>query len=363
MQQPNHIFDTIIIGGGQAGLATGYYLRQHMDDFVILDGSERIGDAWRNRWDSLRLFTPARYCGLPGMPFPAPAHSFPTKDEMADYLQSYAARFNLPVQTGLRVNRLSRNGKRFVVDAGDQQFEADNVVVAMASYQRPRVPAFAQKLDPTIVQMHSSEYRNPSQLQEGDVLIVGAGNSGAEIALELAQYHPTWLSGRHVGHIPFRIEGVAARLLLIWLVLRVLFHRILTVNSPIGRKLRPELLSKGGPLVRTKPEDLVAAGVKRVPKTSTVRDGLPVLEDGRVLDVANVIWCTGFHPGFSWIDLPIFGGKKEPKEPEHHCGIVLDQPGLYFVGLFFLYAVSSSIVSGVGRDAQRIADHVAARSG
>ena len=362
MHEPDNTFNTIIIGGGQAGLATGYHLRQYEDNFVILDASERIGAAWRKRWDSLHLFTPARFSGLPGMDFPAPAHSFPTKDQMADYLESYVDRFTLPVQTGVRVNRLSREGEHFVVSAGDRHFAANNVVVAMATFQCPRVPSFAQKLDPGIVQMHSSEYRNPSQLQDGGVLIVGAGNSGAEIALEVAQSHSTWLSGRDVGHIPFRIEGVAARLFLIWLVLRFIFHRVLTVDTPIGRKARPKLLSQGGVLVRTKPEDLIAAGVERVPRTAHVQDGMPVLEDGQVLDVANVIWCTGFHPGFSWIDLPIFGDTKQPNEPTHQRGIVADQPGLYFVGLFFLYAASSSIISGVGRDAQRIAEHIALRS-
>ena len=361
MNHQNNSYKTIVIGGGQAGLVTGYYLQQRQQDFVILDASERVGDAWRSRWDSLRLFTPARYNNLPGMPFPAPAHSFPTKDQMADFLEAYAARFNLPVLSGVRVSQLSRNGDRFVVAAGDRRFEADNVIVAMASYQRPRVPAFAQQLDPGIVQMHSHAYRNPAQLQDGGVLIVGAGNSGAEIALDLAGSHPIWLSGRDVGHIPFRIEGTAARVLLGRLVLRGLFHRVLAVNTPIGRKLRPKLLSQGGPLVRIKPKDLVAAGVERVPKTAGVQDGLPVLEDGRVLDVANVIWCTGFYPGFSWIDLPIFGEEENPKEPHHQRGIVPDQPGLYFVGLFFLYALSSSLIHGVERDAKRIVEHIASQ--
>jgi len=298
MNHQTNSYKTVVIGGGQAGLVTGYYLQHRQQDFVILDASERVGDAWRSRWDSLRLFTPARYNGLPGMPFPAPAHSFPTKDQMADFLEAYAARFNLPVLSGVRVSKLSRNGGHFVVAAGDRRFEADNVIVAMASYQRPRVPTFAQQLDPGIVQMHSHAYRNPAQLQDGGVLIVGAGNSGAEIAFEVARSHPTWLSGRDVGHIPFRIEGTAARVLLARLVLRGLFHHVLAVNTPIGRKLRPKILSQGGPLVRVKPRDLAAAGVERVPKMAGVQDGLPVLEDGRVLDVANVIWCTGFYPGF-----------------------------------------------------------------
>jgi putative flavoprotein involved in K+ transport len=351
-------YDTIVIGGGQAGLATGYYLKQQGRDFIILDANARIGDSWRKRWESLRLFTPARYDGLPGMPFPAPAHTFPTKDEMADYLEAYAGRFELPVRMGIRVERLARQGDRFVVTAGDQQFEAEHVVVAMGNYQQPYVPSFAQELHPNIVQLHSSQYRDPSQLQDGGVLIVGAGNSGADIALEAIRSHPTWVSGRDTGHIPFRIEGVAARLLLARLALRFGFHYLLTVKTPMGRKLRAKFLTQAGPLIRVKPKDLARAGVERVSKTVSVRDGLPVLEDDRVLDVANVIWCTGFHHGFSWIDLPVLG----EEEPLQERGVVTKQPGLYFVGLHFLYAMSSGMIQGVGRDAAYIAKDIASRS-
>ncbi|MGH7960321.1 MAG: flavin-containing monooxygenase [Candidatus Binatia bacterium] len=350
--------ETVIVGGGQAGLSVGYYLQQQGRDFVILDANERIGDSWRKRWDSLRLFTPARYNGLAGMPFPAPAHSFPTKGEMADYLAAYAARFGLPVRTGVKVDRLSRQGGHFVVAAGDQRFEADNVVVAMANYQRPRVPPFARELDAGIVQLHSSEYRNPSQLQDGGALIVGAGNSGSEIAMEVARSHPTLMSGRDTGHIPFRIEGVAARLLLVHLVLRFLFHRVLTVKTPMGRKVRPKALSQGGPLIRVKPQDMTAAGIERVPRVVGVRDGLPLLEDQRLLEVANVVWCTGFHPGFSWIDLPVLG----EEEPMHQRGVVANEPGLYFVGLHFLYALSSTMIHGVGRDAEHIVKIITAQA-
>ncbi len=358
MSKSELYYNTIIIGGGQAGLATGYYLKQQGRDFIILDASERTGDPWRKRWDSLRLFTPARYNSLPGMAFPAPPNSFPTKDEMADYLQAYAARFGLPIRNGTQVDSLSRQGQRFVLETGDQRFEADNVVVAMANYQKPHVPAFSRQLAPEIIQLHSFEYRNLSQLQDGKVLIVGAGNSGAEIAMEVAPTHSTWLSGRDTGHIPFRIEGLAARLFLVWFVLRFLFHRVLTVNTPIGRKARPKMIAKGGPLVRTKPKDLAEAGIKRVSNTVGVRDGLPVLEDGRVLNVANVIWCTGFNPGFSWIELPILG----EKEPLHERGVVPSEPGLYFVGLHFLSAISSAQIHGVGRDAAYIAEQIAARA-
>jgi putative flavoprotein involved in K+ transport len=352
--------ETVVVGGGQAGLSVGHHLARRGLPFVILDAHTRIGDSWRKRWDSLRLFTPARYNGLDGMPFPGSVHSFSTKDEVADYLETYAARFDLPVRTGVEVDRISRDGHDgagFVVTAGSNRFEADNVVVAMSSYQKPRVPPFADELDPGVVQLHSSRYRNPSQLRDGGVLVVGAGNSGAEIALEVATSHPTWLSGKESGHVPFGIESAAARYLFQPLLFRFIGHRLLTVNTPIGRKMRPKLLSHAAPLVRVKPKDLAAAGVRRVPRTVGVQDGLPALEDQRVLDVANVVWCTGFTPDFSWIDLPVFG----ETEPIHHRGIVDNEPGLYFVGLHFLYAMSSGFLPGVGRDAEYVVESIAAR--
>jgi putative flavoprotein involved in K+ transport len=352
---------TVVVGGGQSGLAVGYHLARRDLPFVILDASERVGDAWRHRWDSLRLFTPARYNGLPGSPFPGPAHSFPTKDEVADYLETYAARFKLPVRTGVRVTRVSRKGDGFLVEAGHLRFEADNVVVAMATDQVPWVPPFASELDPSIVQLHAGNYRNPSQLQEGGVLVVGAGSSGAEVALDVASKHATWLSGRDTGHVPFRIDTVAGRLL-VPVVIGFLFHRVLTVNTPIGRKVRPKLLSRGKALVRIKPKDIVAAGVERVPRVKGVREGLPMLEDGRTLEASNVVWCTGFRPDFSWIDLPVFGEEENPKEPMHHRGIVATQPGLYFVGLFFLRAGSSALLRGVGTDAEHIVKAIASRA-
>src|SRR5881396_3819166 len=285
-------FDTVVVGGGQAGLAVGYYLKKRGRSFVILDANERIGGSWRTRtWSSLRLFTPARYDGLAGWPFPAPGWSFPTARETADYLEAYADRFQLPVETATRVERLTRDGDNFVVEAGDRRFEADNVVVATGFYGEPVVPDFAPDLDPRIVQMHSSEYRGTSQLLPGGVLLVGAGNSGADIAMDVSRAHPTWLSGRDKGQIPFRIETRRARLAypILWFVA----SHVLTVKTPLGRKVRLHALAEGAPRIRVKTDDLDAAGVERVPKTAEVRDGLPALEDGRVMDVANVIWCTG----------------------------------------------------------------------
>ena len=355
-------FDVVVIGGGQAGLSVGYYLKKRGASFVILDANERVGDSWRRRWDSLRLFTTARYDGLVGMPFPAPPHTFPTKDEMADYLEAYARRFALPVRNGVRVERLSREGERYVIEAGGgRRFEAPQVVVAMSNYQKGRVPAFAGQLDRGIVQLHSSEYRNPSQLHKGGVLVVGAGNSGAEIALEAARRlpgSPVWLAGRDPGHVPIRIDSRATQRFLAPLLFRGVFHRVLTLDTPLGRKVRPAAISKGTLLIRLKPEDLAAAGIQRVPRVTGVRDGKPLLANGRVLDVENVIWAIGFDPGFSWIDLPVLDRDSEPKQVR---GIVESQPGLYFVGVHFLYAMSSSMIHGVARDAKYVADAIARR--
>jgi putative flavoprotein involved in K+ transport len=348
---------TIVIGGGQAGLAVGYYLTKRGVPFQILDASARTGDAWRNRWDSLRLFSPARYSGLPGMRFPARGDTFPTKEQMAAYLADYQQRFQLPVRNSVRVDRLWKEGGRFVMTAGTERFEADNVVVAMANYQVPKVPAFASDLNPEIVQLHAQEYRNPSQLREGGVLVVGVGNSGADIAVEVARTHKTWISGKESGHIPWPIDAFISRFFLSRLV-RFIGHHILTVKTPMGRKARPKLLKGATPLVRVKPKDLVKAGTI-VPRVVGVKDGRPLLADGRTLDVKNVLWCTGYHHAFPWIDLPVFD---DHGEPLHKEGIVEKDPGLYFVGLHFLYSMSSATLIGVGRDAERIADALTARA-
>lgn len=350
--------DVIVIGAGQAGLSVGYHLARRGLRFVILDANARVGDSWRKRWDSLRLFTPASLDSLDGMPFPAARDYFPTKDEMADYLEAYVARFGLPVRCGVQVERLSRRGDRYLVEAGEQRFEAAHVVVAMAAYQRPQLPALAASLDSSITQLHSSQYKNSSQLRPGPVLLVGAGNSGSELAVEIGRTHRVFMAGRETGYVPFEIRSWMGRNVWCRLLLRIVFHRLLTLRTPLGRKARPHIVSKGGPLIRIKPADLAAVGVERAARVNAVRDGKPVLEDGRVLDVANVIWCTGYHPGFSWIDLPVFD---DVGAPRHERGVVTGQPGLYFVGLPFLYAMSSTMIHGVGRDAEHVAQAIGAR--
>jgi len=350
-------YDVIVIGGGQAGLSVGYQLRKLGLGFVILDASERIGDVWRKRWDTLRLFTPTRYDALDGLPFPGPPDAFPTKDEMADYLERYAAHFQLPVKSGVRVTRLSRHGQRYLVEAGAESFEAEQVVVAMASYQGRKLPDFARELSPDIVQLHSCEYHGLSQLQPGAVLVVGAANSGSEIAIETVTRHRTWLSGRDPGELPFSIASFWARLVVPFLF-RIVFHHILSVKTPLGRKARAKMLRSGGPRIRQRRVDLARAGVEWAPRTVGAQAGLPLLADGSSADVRNVVWCTGYSSGLSWIELPIFD---ENGEPRHASGLVESEPGLYFVGQHFQHSFSSSMIHGVGRDAARMVQALHAR--
>lgn len=350
--------DTVMIGGGQAGLAAGYYVSQQKRDFVILDIHERAGDSWRNRWDSLRLFTPTGFNDLPGMPFPRSANRFPTKDEMADYLESYAARFQLPMLFNTKVNELAREGDHYLIAAGTLRLKANHVIVATGAYPTPRVPVFASQLDPTINNFHSVAYRNSSQLRDGTVLVVGAGNSGVEIALELASRHSVWLAGRDTGFIPASYGKFSYELGVI--LFKTLMRR-LTVDTPPGRWIvqRARNFTGGHPVVGVMPEDLLRAGIQRVSRVTGVSRGRPVLEDGRVLGVDNVIWATGFARGYHWIKLPIFDAKGDPI---HHRGVVEMESGLYFTGLPFQSSVLSGLVAGADVDAKYIAKQIYLRA-
>ena len=343
-------FDVIVIGGGQAGLAAGYHLAKLGANFVILDAGQRSGDSWRRRWDSLRLFTPARINGLPGAPFPAPPSTVVTKDQAADYMESYVKRFALPLRLGVKVETLTREDSTFEVSAGGRSLQADQVVVATGAYATPRKPKFAGQLSPATTQLHSTEYRNHSQLGAGDVLVVGAGNSGAEIALDAAASHKTWLSGRRTGQMPYPVVFTPPAY---WLLTHLISN-----DNPLGRRVASQALSRGQPLVRIKPAHLAAAGVERVPRVTGVQDGKPRLDDGRVLEVGSVVWCTGFDHTYDWIKLPI---TDEAGHLQHTRGVVPSQPGLYFVGVPFQHGITSSLIDGVGADAEYVVEKIAAR--
>jgi putative flavoprotein involved in K+ transport len=293
------------------------------------------------------------------MPFPATRTHYPTTHEMADYLESYAARFELPLRSRVRVESLSKDGERFVATAGDETFEADDVVVATGVMHKPYVPSFARLLDPGITQLHSHDYRNLGQLQEGPVLVVGASHSGADIAWEVAAEHETILCGADRGQIPVRVDTRRGRMG--FRVLAFAGKHVFTMDTPIGRKMRPEIRQHGAPLLRYRRKDLQRAGVERtLARAVGVEGGRPELGDGRVLDVRNVVWCTGFRPDFSWIDVPFeLGGDGYPVQ---YRGVVDSAPGLYFVGLLFLHSFTSMLIYGTGRDAERVAKHISKRA-
>ncbi len=353
--------ETLIIGAGQAGLATAYHLQKRHRRVLIVDRNGRIGDNWRQHYDSLRLYTPARYNALPGLPFPA-RHGwvFPGKDDVAEYLERYAARFDLPVRTSTTVDRLSaRAGGGYLATVGADDITCDNVVVATGSFGRtPYVPDLARRLDPGIRQMHSSGYKHSRQLQDGAVLVVGASHSGTDIAFELAAGRETILAGRDCGQIPIRWDS---RLLRVTLPLLVFVWRhVLTRRSSLGRKEMAQVRAHGGPMVRVKRSDLADRGVRRrTSRVTGVHRGLPELDDGTVLDVRNVIWCTGFRQTFDWIDLHVFGDDGWPRE---YRGVVDQAPGLYFCGLSFQFAFASMVLPGVGRDTEYIARQIVANA-
>jgi len=338
---------TVVIGGGQAGLTTGYHLARHGESFVILEAGSQVGDSWRRRYDSLRLFSFPRYASLPG--WRNPVAGFPTRDEMADYLERYAERFALPVRTGIRVTGVSRRGEQFLVDTDHGSYSADQVVVATGTHDRPRRPEWADAIDPGIRQLHSVEYRNPSQLPPGRVLVVGAGNSGTDIALEAARTHPTWLAGRHPGQVPVDIDSARARAVIP--IVMFVFRHVLTVRTPMGRAQRQQVLEHGAALVRNRIEDLDAAGITQVGRIVGVRDGLPVAEQLGQLDVSTVVWCTGSDPDYGWLNLPAIGSDGRPV---HRRGVCEAEPGLYFIGLDFQFSLASATIQGLDQDARYV---------
>jgi putative flavoprotein involved in K+ transport len=357
-QRPERL-GTVVIGAGQTGLATAYFLGRAGVSCVVLDQHERVGDQWRQRYDSLLLNTPAQYDGLPGMPMTAPHGSYPTGDEMGDHLERYAEQMGITVRGGVSVSAVDQQPDgTWRLTTSDGDLVADDVVVATGAEQNPKIPAWAAELDPGIRQLHSSAYCNPGRLLPGPVLVVGAAQSGADIALEIARAgHETWLSGRAVPEVPvpFGSRRFRAALPILWF----LAHRVFTITTPVGRRMQKEVRKGGAPLIRYRRADLAAAGVHLTEaRTVGADDGRPALDDGTVLDVANVVWCTGFRQEFGLVRPDPTGDDGYPRGN----GIVEDLPGLYYVGLLFQTGFASMLIGGAGRDARRIAAHITARA-
>lgn len=362
MERQPERHEVVVIGAGQCGLVAAHDLAKRGIDFVVLEANERVGDNWRKRYDSLKLYSPAKYDALPGLPLPLPGHTYPSGHQMADYLESYARHFGLPVITGVRVQSLrAKNGPGggFVIGTDERTFEAGQVVIAAGFFRVPQTPAFAAELDPGIVQLHSNDYRSPSQLAEGPVLIVGLGHSGADLAMELAAAgHPTVVSGKGRGQLPWSVDSRVGRIA--WPAMKFVAMNLLTLRTPIGRKMATKIRKGGAPQLRHHRSDLLKAGIDLTDaRTVGARDGKPVLADGRVLDVANVIWCTGFRPDYSWIHLPVLDDQGWPM---HERGVVSSTPGLYFLGLAFQFGFTSFLIAGAARDAAYVVDRIAART-
>jgi putative flavoprotein involved in K+ transport len=338
-----------VVGGSQAGLAMAWHLARRGRRFVVLEAAPELGYTWRSRWDSLKLFTPAQYDALPGMAFPAPADTYPTKDPVADYLKAYAAAFNLPVRLNARVTRLSKTGDDFEVRTADATFRARQVVVATGPFQVPFVPLPAGKLDPAVAQLHSADYRNSQALPAGRVLVVGGGNSGFQIAEELAATRQVDLSiATRYSMLPQRRAGRD----LFWWLTRLGLLRV-TVTSRLGRRM-----SRRDFVIGTNRRRLEGAGVRFRPRLVDAEGRTVRFADHRLLeDVGVVVWATGYRSDHAWIYLP---GVVREGQVVHRRGVT-EVPGLYFLGLSWQHTRGSALLGFVNDDAAFLADRIQAQ--
>jgi putative flavoprotein involved in K+ transport len=343
-------FDVVVIGGSQAGLAVGYHLAQRGLRFVIVDAGSEIGHVWRSRWDSLTLFTPAQYSGLPGMAFPSPKDTYPSKDDVASYLQAYVSGYDLPVRLDAKVTSLARRDGSYVVATANDDLTAGQVVVATGPFQVPFVPPIADGLDGTVMQIHSADYRNPAQLPEGRVLVVGGGNSGFQIATELAATREVDLAvGKRVPPLPQRLLGKD----LFWWLSGIGFMKVST-DSRLGRKL-----AKRDVLIGSSPRRLRRAGVTLRKRLARAAGRRAVFDDGSEQDIDAIVWATGYRPDFSWIDVARV--RNERGGIVHRRGVT-DAPGLFFIGLTWQYTRGSALIGFVGDDAAFIAARIGSQS-
>ena len=346
---PDRLLDAVVIGGGQAGLAIAWHLKRQGLRFVVLEAGSELGHTWRDRWDSLKLFTPAQYDGLPGMLFPAPADTYPTKDPVADYLQTYVTVFDLPVRLNARVTSLTRTDDGFEVRTADDTLQAGQVVVATGPFQVPFVPPAAQGLEPSVTQIHSVSYRNPAALPSGPVLVVGGGNSGFQIAEELAATRHVDLSiGDRVPMLPQRLAGRD----LFWWLTRLRLLRV-TVDSRLGQRA-----SRREFIIGTNKRRLRKVGVRFRPRLVEA-DGQTVrFADGSTRQgVGVVVWATGYRSDYTWIHIP---KAVENGRVIHRRGVT-EIPGLYFVGLSWQHTRGSALLGFVNQDAAYLADKLTAR--
>jgi putative flavoprotein involved in K+ transport len=343
------VLDVVVVGGSQAGLAMAWHLAQQGRRFVVLEAGAEVGHVWRSRWDSLKLFTPAQYDALPGMPFPAPADTYPTKDPVADYLQTYVAAFALPVRVNAKATELRRlDDGSFEVHTAAEAFQARQVVVATGPFQVPFVPPQARGLDPSVAQVHSADYRNPQALPDGPVLVVGGGNSGFQIAEELAATRQVDLSiATRYPMLPQRLAGRD----LFWWLTRLGLLRV-TVTSRPGRRM-----SRRDFVIGTNRRRVERAGVRFRPRLVDAQGRTVRFADHSLLeDVGVVVWATGYRPNHDWIHIP---GVVREGHVVHRRGVT-EVPGLYFLGLSWQHTRGSALLGFVHEDATYLADRIQA---
>ena len=340
--------EVAVIGAGQAGLTMGYYLTQQGRRFVILERSDSVASAWRERWESLTLFTPRRYSGLPALPFPGDPDGYPTRDEVITYLENYAARFELPIDFSGNVRGLAREDDRFVLQIDERTLTADQIVVATGPFQTASIPTLAGGLDPDVWQAHSTGYQRPGDVPEGTVLVVGGGNTGFQIAKELSARHKVILSiGTRQKPLPQRVAG---RDLFWWLTNTGLIRT--TVESRLGKRLKDR-----DTLIGSSPRKLERRyGVELKPRAFSASGRTIRFEDGSEVEANAVIWATGYRPDYSWIDLPIFD---ENGRLRHHRGVT-EVPGLCVLGITWQWTRGSALIGWVKEDAEFIAEQLAA---
>lgn len=341
-------YDVAVIGAGQAGLAIGHFLGKQGSRFMILEAADSIGSAWRSRWDSLVLFTPRRYDALPGLAFPGDPDGYPTRDEVIAYLELYAAHFQLPITLSSPVGSLTREGDAFVLEAGGKRILADQVVVATGPFQEPNVPALADGLSDEVFQTHSTGYSRPADVPEGRVLVVGGGNTGFQIAKELAATREVHLAiGSRQKPLPQRLLG---RDLFWWLTKVGLLSK--TVESRLGRRLQSR-----DTLIGSSPRQVKRHGVQVRPRAVGADGDTIAFADGSVLAVDAVIWATGYRPDHAWIELPVTDDNGRLR---HRRGVT-EVPGLYFLGLSWQHTRGSALLGFVAADAAFIAEQLGGR--
>ncbi|PEK41185.1 oxidoreductase [Bacillus toyonensis] len=342
------MLDAIIVGAGQAGLTMGYYLKQEGYNFLLLESGNRIGDSWRNRYDSLQLFTPREYSSLPGMILKGEKNEFPHKDEITMYLEEYAQYFQLPVQLQTEVLKIKKEKDIFELHTSKEILQSKKVIIASGGFQQPFIPLFSQHLSSHIFQAHSSQYKSPSQIPKGRVLVVGGGNSGMQIAVELAKTHEVTMSISHP--LTFLPLHLFRKNIFNWLEkLGLLYAEVNTKRGKWFQKRKDPIFGfEGKKLIRS-------GAIKLQEKVVSVSSNNIMFQNGDTYSAESIIWSTGFAQDYKWIEIE--KAVNEKGFPNHIKGIS-PVKGLYYIGLPWQSQRGSALICGVGKDAAYVLSEI-----